>query len=350
MSAEKTYLCDEYKLYFKIEDEITVLHDEVDLYNTSFVGNNCFCHEEYIDGQRTLTYSIPAMITMKQFMTKKIYKEELADIMFSIVDQLMFLKANDLALGKVILNPGYMYVNVEDMSVQLIFLPIEKSMDKCNMEQFVREFISKLNFADKKASDCGYEIMKYFDHNKMFYLSEFYKFIIDLRKKDFGYSENAREIPQQNSDFGSVPVVSNPENTGSSFKLAKEKKDYSNMDIGFEDDSDLTSTTVLTGMNRSKSGPMIIRARTGERIKINKPIFCIGKSSQGVDYQVTDNNSISRRHAYIINVNGVYYLRDNKSTNHTYLDGKIMNSGTDLMLIDGSRFKLANEEFTFKEN
>ena len=122
-------------------------------------------------------------------------------------------------------------------------------------------------------------------------------------------------------------------------------------DIGFgvDDDSDATSTTVLTSASGKKSGPVIIRTRTGERIRIDKPIFCIGKSAQGVDYQVTDNNSVSRRHAYIINVNGVYYLRDNKSTNHTYLGGKIINSGTDMMLIDGSRFKLANEEFTFKE-
>ena len=29
--------------------------------------------------------------------------------------------------------------------------------------------------------------------------------------------------------------------------------------------------------------------------------------------------------------------------------GKIISSGTDMMLIDGIRFKLANEEFTFKE-
>ena len=71
MSTEKTYLCDEYKLYFKIEDDVQILHNEVELYNTSFVGNNSFCHEEYIDGQRALTYSIPAMITMNQLLQKK---------------------------------------------------------------------------------------------------------------------------------------------------------------------------------------------------------------------------------------------------------------------------------------
>ena len=71
MSAEKAYLCDEYKLYFKIEDDIDILRNEMEIYNSSFVGNNCFCHQEYIDGQKTLKYSIPAMLTMEQFITKK---------------------------------------------------------------------------------------------------------------------------------------------------------------------------------------------------------------------------------------------------------------------------------------
>jgi len=353
MSADKIYLCDEYKLYFKIEDDVRVLHSEVELYNTSFVGNNSFCHEEYIDGQRALTYSIPAMITMEQFITKKIHKDELLDIMFSIVDQLMYIKANELSIGKVILNTGYMYIDLKNMAVQLVFLPIDKQMDKCNMEKFVREFVSRLSFANKKASDCGYELIKYFDHNKIFYLSEFYKFIIDFKNDNIAHPEDERELIGQEKATASIEIPDSSSGAAvtSSFKLAKEKRDYSGTDIGFDidNDSDDTSTTVLTGTLRTKAGPVIVRTRTGERIRIDKPIFCIGKSSQGVDYQVTDNNSVSRRHAYIINVNGVYYLRDNKSTNHTYLGGKVISSGTDMMLIDGSHFKLANEEFTFKE-
>ena len=241
------------------------------------------------------------------------------------------------------------------MSVQLVFLPIDKPMEKCNMEKFVRDLINKLDFANKKASDCGYELIKFFDHNPSFYLSEFYKFITDMKNDNNVHPEDEQhfivrpqmaEAVEENTEAPlQTTVVSTP-----SFKLAKEVKDYSGSDIGFDDDeSDATSTTVLTNATKGKPGPVIVRTRTGERIKIDKPIFCIGKSAQGVDYQVTDNNSVSRRHAYIINVNGVYYLRDNKSTNHTYLGGKIINSGTDMMLIDGSKFKLANEEFTFRE-
>ncbi|MGN0395656.1 MAG: DUF6382 domain-containing protein [Coprococcus sp.] len=347
MNAEQMYLCDEYKLYFKIEDDVDVLHNEIELYNTSFVGNNSFCHEEYIDGQRALVYSMPAMITMNQFITKKIHKDELLDIMFSITDQLMYLKANELSIGKVILSTGYMYIDLNNMAVQMVFLPIDKQMDKCNMEKFVRELISHLTFANKKASDCAYELIKYFDHNKVFYLSEFYKFIIDFKNDNIAHPEDERELLEQKKASARIEVAESV-SSGSAFKLAKEKRDYSENDIGF-DDADDDSTTVLTGISRSKGGPVIIRTKTGERIRIDKPIFCIGKSTQGVDYQIVDNNSVSRRHAYIINVNGVYYLRDNKSTNHTYLGGKLINSGTDMMLIDGSRFKLANEEFTFKE-
>ena len=212
---------------FKIEDDVQVLHNEVELYNTSFVGNNCFCHEEYIDGQRALTYSIPAMITMNQFISKKIHRDELVDIMFSIADQLMYLKANDMPLGKVILNIGYMYLNLENMSVQLVYLPIDKPMEKCNMEKFVRDLINKLNFANKKASDCGYELIKFFDHNKMFYLSEFYKLILDMKNDNNVHPEDEEhfivrkpvETPVQEEMPMQTTVTPAP-----SFKLAKRSK------------------------------------------------------------------------------------------------------------------------------
>jgi hypothetical protein len=234
MGMEKTYLCDEYKLYFKIEDDVKVLHNEVELYNTSFVGNNSFCHEEYIDGQRALTYSIPAMITMEQFITKKIHKDELVDIIFSITDQLMFLKANDMPLGKVILNIGYMYLNVENMGVQLVFLPIDKPMEKCNIEKFVRDLVSRLNYADKQASDCGYEFIRYFDRNETLYLSDFYKFILDVKNNRVADQDDGAS-PSDGADGPVAETVVTPvssQQAASSFKLAKEVKDYSGTDIG----------------------------------------------------------------------------------------------------------------------
>ena len=118
-----------------------------------------------------------------------------------------------------------------------------------------------------------------------------------------------------------------------------------------QSDNGEEETVVLTAAagNRRKT-PVLIRKRTGETIYINKQAFCIGKADQGVDFKITDNKSISRRHAYITNINGIYYLRDNNSTNHTYLNGEMLYSNVEIVIPDNSRIRLSNEEFIFRMN
>ncbi len=96
--------------------------------------------------------------------------------------------------------------------------------------------------------------------------------------------------------------------------------------------------------------PYLTRWSTGEKIFIDKKVFCIGKAEAGVDYKITGNKSISRRHAYITNINDVYYLRDNDSTNHTYLEGEMLHSGEDVAIPNGARIIISNEEFTFTKD
>jgi hypothetical protein len=94
--------------------------------------------------------------------------------------------------------------------------------------------------------------------------------------------------------------------------------------------------------------PVLIRKSTGEQVVVNKKVFCIGKADQGVDYKILGNKSISRRHAYITCINGVYYLRDNNSTNHVYLNGQQIYSNVEVDIPDNSIIRISNEEFVFK--
>ena len=114
------------------------------------------------------------------------------------------------------------------------------------------------------------------------------------------------------------------------------------------DDSD-PATTVLSNKVQpaEKARPRLVRKSNNEEITINKQVFCIGKADQGVDYKITGNKSISRRHAYITTINGVNYLRDNNSTNHTYLNGKQIYSNIDVVIPNRSIIKFSNEEFMF---
>ncbi len=103
-----------------------------------------------------------------------------------------------------------------------------------------------------------------------------------------------------------------------------------------------------TLVNAPKAMPYLIRVNTEERIMLGKLIFKIGKASRGVDYTVSGNGAISRVHAIITQKDGVCYIKDSKSTNHTYVNGRMIEDGVEEILTHDSMIRLGDEEFLFK--
>ncbi len=109
-------------------------------------------------------------------------------------------------------------------------------------------------------------------------------------------------------------------------------------------------TTVLGGatMEPAKADPHLIRSKNNEKIPLNKPVFRIGKERSYVDYFISDNTAISRGHANIVDHNGEFFVVDTNSTNHTYLNGTMIQSGVETKLAHGDKVRLANEDFEFR--
>lgn len=119
-------------------------------------------------------------------------------------------------------------------------------------------------------------------------------------------------------------------------------------------------TTVLGGGNAGETTvlgatpaqaqiqPHLIRAKNNEKILLNKPAFRIGKEKSYVDYFIGDNTAISRSHANILTRDGEYFVVDTNSTNHTYVNGMMIQSGSEVKLNHGDKIRLANEDFEFK--
>lgn len=119
-------------------------------------------------------------------------------------------------------------------------------------------------------------------------------------------------------------------------------------------------TTVLSGRNVGETtvlgatstvpqvNPHLIRSKNGEKILLNKPVFRIGKEKSYVDYFVGDNSAISRSHANVISRDGGYFVVDTNSTNHTYVNGMMIQSNVEMKISNGDKIKLANEEFEFR--
>ena len=96
----------------------------------------------------------------------------------------------------------------------------------------------------------------------------------------------------------------------------------------------------------SAPNPHFQRVRTGENIFFTKPEFAIGKSDSA-DYMITDNPAVSRIHCMVVKKNGVCYIRDNGSTNHTYVDGIELKPGDEVLLKHGSIIYMGDEEFVY---
>ncbi|MDR1590155.1 MAG: FHA domain-containing protein [Oscillospiraceae bacterium] len=97
-----------------------------------------------------------------------------------------------------------------------------------------------------------------------------------------------------------------------------------------------------------ENAPYLIRAKSDERIELDKPVFRIGKEPSYADYCIADNSAVSRGHAYIATRGGQCTLADTNSANHTYLGGEMLTCGREYALTHGARFRLANEEFEFR--
>ena len=114
--------------------------------------------------------------------------------------------------------------------------------------------------------------------------------------------------------------------------------------------ANIGETTVLTAANNPAQmiAPHLIRKKNNEKISLNKPRFRVGKERSFVDYFIGDNTAISRSHADFISREGEYFVVDMNSTNHTYVNGKMIQSNTETQIFDGDTIRLANEDFEFK--
>ena len=108
-------------------------------------------------------------------------------------------------------------------------------------------------------------------------------------------------------------------------------------------------TTVLGATpTATQPKPHLIRTKNNEKINLDKPVFRIGKEKSYVDYFIGDNTAISRSHANFISRDGQYFVMDTNSTNHTYVNGAMIQSNVETQLSHGDKVRLANEDFEFK--
>ena len=106
------------------------------------------------------------------------------------------------------------------------------------------------------------------------------------------------------------------------------------------------ATTVLNP--RVRKTACLIRVKNHERVFVNKPMILVGRDLEEADCNVHDNTNVGHRHASIVQRDGNYYIVDLNSVNHTFVNGSMISSSTEVLLSDGDEIVLADEKFTFR--
>lgn len=97
----------------------------------------------------------------------------------------------------------------------------------------------------------------------------------------------------------------------------------------------------------SEPAPVLTRRSTGDTFRIDKPVCRIGKERAKVDICITDNKTVSRVHATVFKRGGDCFVKDNNSTNRTFINGTPIPVQTEIKLKNGDVIKFSNEEFDF---
>ena len=92
--------------------------------------------------------------------------------------------------------------------------------------------------------------------------------------------------------------------------------------------------------------PYIVRNKTGMIYDINVSPFRIGRLPDN-NCVIDDNTAISRNHAVITLRGDCNIIMDQRSANHTFVNGKMLQSGGTSLINDGDSITLANEDFVF---
>ena len=122
-------------------------------------------------------------------------------------------------------------------------------------------------------------------------------------------------------------------------------------DTVYFDQDDISKDTIYMDStqveNIKEKKVYLIRQSNNEKIEITTKSFKIGTEKSYADYYISNNSAISRSHASIIWRDNNYYVVDTNSTNHTYVNGKMIVSNNEVQIENQTILRFANENFTF---
>ena len=344
------------------------------------------------DGKRSITSYVHEDTTLEVILKRTLKKPEVLAIIKGLLCAFE-IGASGVQISYLVRDTNFIYVDPERFTVKCIMVPVKQgALAQSEIPDFFRSIISRMRFDDADKDNYvakilsvinidNYSNLKLKDlvDSQMESIGLFYTKEDGIRRnadtqpsdtqgKDVrvnrvGVMNNMRPqgmpMPPQGAPMGPQGMPMPPQGApmgpqgasmppqGMPMPPQMQKPQGAPMPPqGMPGMMEMTKGN-LVGQLGTKPIPHLVRKSTGEIINITKPEFVVGKSKTKADYAIANNSAISREHCIIVQRDGVNYIKDNNSTNHTYVNGVELQPGKEVLLKHKTDIRMGDEEFTF---
>ena len=291
-----------------------------------------------------MSCEVEKMMSLDTFLNTPINELDFYRIAYNIVNTLLFCDEQMLNSTNLELRLDLIFIEPVLYNLSFLYWPV------VNNNSYIkpRNFFLMLNNSIKFDNNTVYfkEYSAYLNSLSVFSLNNFKRMLEKfLRNMDKSIDASRQQKVVAKESLTETEVVRNGDLVYNPLNgVFHRKQNSSNKGTTILSNTHFEKKEVFNNDAPQLRTVYLTRIMTNERFRVDSKVFSIGKSS---NCNLTINNSvISRVHAKIFMKQGKVYLRDNGSTNHSYINGISLTPGKDYELKHGFRFRLANEDFT----
>lgn len=323
-----------------------------------------------------LIFKLPGTKTLAQELKMSIDASRLSQIIQQVLQLSQLLAKIDLSMQRTILSPEYIYVQGREKTLKFIYLPVNGERMGYDEVLFVKDLIlqARLNGSARLRWDAWAKKLhpggSYDDLLASMPTEDAARPAQIKRQEDEEAKTSLEEgerlsdvfenwAPQHRyapDDAGEAPtgLEQNSLITDDWQRQARWNGEEE-APTGLEesqslDGMDKRDGTFFESLSERASNTMTARLTslaTGESVIIPSGSFTLGRSQQRADYCIA-NNSVSNIHATILKNEKGCFIKDNHSTNSTYVDGvRVDPDGEPIRLNDGCIIRLWTLEYRF---
>ncbi|MDD3221502.1 MAG: FHA domain-containing protein [Lachnospiraceae bacterium] len=302
----------------------------------------------------TLYYNVGSRITLKQFLSRVVMKSEVIGFLKSLTQAYINAVESGLNTDHIPLGINSIFYDTENAQVSCVYVPVvDGIMPPRPLRVFIKEMLVNMVYSEEDNMEWLGNVIRYISRNRNLSYNEFYEFLQSQEDKDNESDVNIEAEMEEEKTDEATPVLENIPAAESVDALKAETEDADasedeSVETMTEDEADAEEYAPEETVEEvPEEIGVIIRRSNHETFELKEAEIRIGKSADN-EICINDNPAISRVHAVITQFDGTYAIQDNDSTNHTFVNGIVLEENREKILASGDRILLGNEELIFK--